>query len=310
MSLGPEHLDKHSTVVTHENELMTKSFPPAISLHRRESSSPMSIISIISHGDEGASPMTPSDQRFNIPPPHSPRLLQSISSPLTSNKRPRLPIVKTSPVQPSADLYDELDEDPEDPPRKKKWKAPTGHRRGLSVTEMVPLDAPTRPRRRPYNDPHTVPATHGAVHAADRAAEATSPMSASSTVSADSPFTSPMPHLPRVSVSVARSVGSDDLSGDDLDMEEAKGLDSADLAAEKRRQNTIAARRSRQRKLQYVRDLELRVQSLASERDALAARIEKLEERNEIFRELLTGNAKPPSANVRIKGLDDAADVK
>ncbi|KAF9504311.1 hypothetical protein BS47DRAFT_1249877, partial [Hydnum rufescens UP504] len=56
---------------------------------------------------------------------------------------------------------------------------------------------------------------------------------------------------------------------------------------EKRRQNTIAARRSRQRKLQYVRDLESRVQSLAAERDALITKIEKLEERNEIFKELL-----------------------
>jgi Basic region leucine zipper len=250
------------------------------------------------------SPTTSSDRgyRLEVPRSHSPQHVRSSSSSPSSIKRPRSPSVMSPSAQLSPDLYDELEEDVESPPRKKKWKAPTGHRRGLSVTEMVPLDAPTRPRRRPYNDAPPIPVIHSAAHGASGA---TSPMSVSSAISADSPLGSPIQQPPRASM--LHSI-EDDSSEDELaaDTEEGNDLTHPSTAAEKRRQNTIAARRSRQRKLQYVRDLESRVQSLAAERDTLLAKIEKLEERNEIFKELLTGSAKP----IRPGEQGDPADVK
>ena len=65
-----------------------------------------------------------------------------------------------------------------------------------------------------------------------------------------------------------------------------KPLD-ADQAAFKRLQNTIAARKSRERKIQHVNQLEQRVEELKKERDALQERSSRLEERVTIMEEII-----------------------
>ncbi|KAF8305197.1 hypothetical protein DL93DRAFT_2033401, partial [Clavulina sp. PMI_390] len=55
----------------------------------------------------------------------------------------------------------------------------------------------------------------------------------------------------------------------------------------KRRQNTIAARRSRQRKLEHVRALEGQVDVLTRERDDLRARVSQLEDRVAFLKEIV-----------------------
>ncbi|KAF8321069.1 uncharacterized protein EI90DRAFT_3020335 [Cantharellus anzutake] len=57
--------------------------------------------------------------------------------------------------------------------------------------------------------------------------------------------------------------------------------------ARKRRLNTIAARRSRQRKLEYVRSLEAQVAELQKERDELRARCRRGEEKVQWLKEML-----------------------
>jgi len=86
---------------------------------------------------------------------------------------------------------------------------------------------------------------------------------------------------------VSRSSGSgdsDDGNGDDGDsMVRAE----EDPAAAKRRQNTVAARRSRQRKLEHVRTLEAKVQALTGERDELKVKCSRLEDRVAFLKEMI-----------------------
>lgn len=63
-----------------------------------------------------------------------------------------------------------------------------------------------------------------------------------------------------------------------------------DPLALKRRQNTVAARRSRQRKLEHVRALEAEVVQLRGERDALRERCGVLEERVGFLRGMVVGS--------------------
>jgi len=63
-----------------------------------------------------------------------------------------------------------------------------------------------------------------------------------------------------------------------------------DPVALKRRQNTIAARRSRQRKLEHVRSLEKQVDGLTRERDELRSRVARLEDRVAFLKEIVAGN--------------------
>ena len=57
--------------------------------------------------------------------------------------------------------------------------------------------------------------------------------------------------------------------------------------AEKRRLNTLAARRSRQRRLDQVASLESELKETQLERDALKARVARLEGETEVLRQVL-----------------------
>jgi hypothetical protein len=76
-----------------------------------------------------------------------------------------------------------------------------------------------------------------------------------------------------------------------------------DPVALKRRQNTIAARRSRQRKLEHVRSLEKQVDGLTRERDELRSRVARLEDRVAFLKEIVagsSGNAGPVATSPRV----------
>ena len=66
-------------------------------------------------------------------------------------------------------------------------------------------------------------------------------------------------------------------------------MESLDPIALKRRQNTVAARRTRQRKLEHVRSLEAEVVALRGERDALKERCGVLEERVGFLKGMVVG---------------------
>lgn len=65
-------------------------------------------------------------------------------------------------------------------------------------------------------------------------------------------------------------------------------------AAAKRRQNTIAARKSRERKTRYVNELEDQVEGLSRERDVLKAAVASLEERVVLMSEVLYPDRQNP----------------
>ncbi len=176
------------------------------------------------------------------------------------------------------------------PPRK-LWKNATGHRRGIVVDDMTPIDAPTHYRRPPIS-----------ISQSETSMRDTTPL-ATPKSSPLSPLPTAPPPLPMESHG-SKSPGfyeddSDDgkVRGGSVDSEDPKYLvtledgnvvsvaDSPD--ARKRRQNTIAARRSRQRKLDYVRSLETQVAELEKERDELKARSEKAEEKVQWLKEML-----------------------
>jgi len=102
-------------------------------------------------------------------------------------------------------------------------KGPTGTRKNITPEALVPLEAPTQPRN--YLAPSSTSRKElPAVFAKKR----------------------------------ARSMAFGD-EEDELEEEAANGTPTgteADAIAAKRRQNTLAARRSRKRKLEYQRDLE------------------------------------------------------
>jgi len=93
-----------------------------------------------------------------------------------------------------------------------------------------------------------------------------------------------VPQLPR---SVTASLSSPSLSpGDD-----ALGrVDSSRV--EKRRLNTLAARRCRQRRIDRVKGLEDELESVRRERDELRLRVSKLEGETEVLKGLLTRKSK------------------
>ena len=187
-----------------------------------------------------------------------------------------------------------------EPPRK-LWKNATGHRRGIVVDDMTPIEAPTHYRRPPKSiaRPESSASSpkirgssrHDSTPAVPPASSAQIPLPAAS---------SP----PQVDSHYQRShrLNEDDsdegeVRGDSAESDEQKYLittedgDVVSVAdspeARKRRQNTIAARRSRQRKLEYVRTLEIQVAELEKERDELKARSEKAEEKVQWLKEML-----------------------
>ena len=224
--------------------------------------------------------------------------------------------------------------DPSGAGASKQWKTPTGHRRGITVKEMLPLDAPTQPRRRsiPANGTGSRPTTssgvphpqspsapfsflgqeeqtHGTLRPIKRPrtsssiAESLSPAHSSAlSLELDPEYGSPdlqststiLPpvqntHLlqsaqPFVQRSNARP-GTSDSPASTVDPSMME-----DPVALKRRQNTIAARRSRQRKLEHVRSLEKQVDGLTRERDELRSRVARLEDRVAFLKEIVAGN--------------------
>lgn len=115
-------------------------------------------------------------------------------------------------------------------------KAPTGTRRNLRSTDLVPVDAPTQPRN--YIAPSSTSRKEvPAVFARKRAR---------STFDEDE---------------------DDELAGTDDASTSGLAPNEAEAIAAKRRQNTLAARRSRKRKLEYQQELENRLDTVTRERD-------------------------------------------
>ncbi|KAG9049042.1 hypothetical protein FS837_011421 [Tulasnella sp. UAMH 9824] len=174
---------------------------------------------------------------------------------------------------------------------------PTGHRRNITSASLVPLDAPTQIRN--YLTPSStskkeIPSAFVARRNKLKAKEA-----AISKVSPPGPSTAGR----KRTRDEAGGDEVDQLQDDDMPMANSAnaaaspsttpssptngGPGTAELASEsssllsaieaKRRQNTLAARRSRQRKLDYVRNLEELVAALTRERDSWKARAEGAE---------------------------------
>lgn len=217
----------------------------------------------------------------------------------------------------------------------KQWKTPTGHRRGITVKEMLPLDAPTQPRRRsvttngggsrptsssgvPYPQSPPAPPSmlgteeqiHGTLRVVKRpltsssAAESISPAH-SSALSLDldlevpdydspdvlgMPTTRPMMHSTHPTQPVPLPMQRNTVTTGTSDSPAMDPSLVEDPVALKRRQNTIAARRSRQRKLEHVRSLEKQVDGLTRERDELRSRVARLEDRVAFLKEIVAGN--------------------
>lgn len=173
---------------------------------------------------------------------------------------------------------------------------PTGHRRNITSASLVPLDAPTQIRN--YLTPSStskkeIPSAFVARRNKLKAKEA-----AITKTSTPGPSTAGRKRT-REDAGVDEV---DQLQDDDTPMSNNNAAASpsttpssptnnpaptAELASEsssllsaieaKRRQNTLAARRSRQRKLDYVRNLEELVSALTRERDSWKARAEGAE---------------------------------
>jgi hypothetical protein len=120
---------------------------------------------------------------------------------------------------------------------------PTGIRRNVTPSSLVPLDAPTQ--RRTYVTP-------------------------SSTSRKE---------IPAAFSRKRKAMSIEPEPEDDEEFVGGEGIDWKDAIEAKRRQNTIAARKSRQRKLEYVRNLEQLVTRLQNENEALRERAEAAEER-------------------------------
>ena len=122
---------------------------------------------------------------------------------------------------------------------------PTGTRRNITPSALVPLDAPTQPRQ--YVTP-----------------------SATSRKVIPAAFTK---GKKRARSEVDGGGGDVDQLPEDLDPNTQEAIEI------KRRQNTLAARRSRQRKLEHVRELEEAVEHITQDRDMWMARAYDAEEK-------------------------------
>jgi hypothetical protein len=131
---------------------------------------------------------------------------------------------------------------------------PTGHRKNLSPSSLLPVNAPTQ--HRSYRGP-------------------------SATSRKDIPAFAFASSSRRATTSKKRKADADpeDLDGDDDNDEEElttgkikPRMGESEIEA-KRRQNTLAARRSRHRKLQYVRELEEKVEALMKQNIEMAERL-------------------------------------
>ncbi|KAG8896656.1 hypothetical protein FRB99_008769 [Tulasnella sp. 403] len=179
---------------------------------------------------------------------------------------------------------------------------PTGHRRNITSASLVPLDAPTQIRN--YLTPSSTskkeipsafvarrnklkakevavftkapaaPTTAGRKRTREEAGLKTEPNDDNEHIDELQDDDTPINASPSNS-SVQNSNSSNNASPISELENESSSLLSAIEA--KRRQNTLAARRSRQRKLDYVRNLEELVAALTRERDSWKTRAESAE---------------------------------
>lgn len=134
-------------------------------------------------------------------------------------------------------------------------RRPTGHRKNLAPSALLPVDAPTQPRS--YRGPS---ATSRKDIPAFALASSSTPLGPSSSSSATASASS---------TKKRKAVSQDPEDSDDDDEEKFKPRMGESEIEAKRRQNTLAARRSRHRKLAYVRELEEKVVGLMRENERM-----------------------------------------
>lgn len=139
------------------------------------------------------------------------------------------------------------------PLRSSTSSRPTGHRKNLSPSSLLPIDAPTQTRN--YRGP-----------------SATSRKDIPAFALSTAPPSAPTPNPKKRKLAEEEDVEDDD---DEEEMRTGRvkpRMGESEIEA-KRRQNTLAARRSRHRKLEYVRNLEEQVRELMNVNEALVERL-------------------------------------
>jgi hypothetical protein len=163
--------------------------------------------------------------------PHAPMVQHPVFDALYTMPSPDTPSLDPASIHasPSVGLLDTPALTPSSPGGRRK-NAPTGTRKNLNPTDLVPFDAPIQTRK--YLTP-----------------SATS-----------------RKEIPAVFAKKKR--GRSEAFGDE-DIEDDEDMEGVDMDAieTKRRQNTLAARRSRKRKLEYQRELEATVEKEKEEKD-------------------------------------------
>ncbi|KAF8313960.1 uncharacterized protein EI90DRAFT_3091077 [Cantharellus anzutake] len=265
----------------------------------------MDISSIISPhqstGQQQPHPINTQSTTVTVSLPSPPQTsLASTSAPHRPAQMPQSPSRKRSlsPTFGSEAMRPTDQDDPSAGRPRKFWKSATGHRRGITISEMIPITAPTNYRRPPasISRPHTSvsPSAVRRGRPTARGVGTEAPSSPATGQSSLSPIrdtqSPPSPERGREELEEEEysREGSADSDAYLITTEDGRVVSIADSpAARKRRQNTIAARRSRQRKLEYVRMLERKVEDLEKERDDLKARCEKAEEKVQWLREMI-----------------------
>lgn len=156
---------------------------------------------------------------------------------------------------------------------------PTGYRRHLQPTDLTPLDAPTQKRN------YAVPSV---------TSRKEYPPSVTKSLTSPSPRgskrTSAAAGLPTRDDAEQMDRGG---SAEQMDRGGSSGSDQIDTddlkqaIEEKRRANTIAARKSRLRKAEFLSGLQLQIKELEAENDQLRQRAETAEQRAEIAEQQL-----------------------
>jgi len=136
-----------------------------------------------------------------------------------------------------------------------KGNRPTGHRKNLSPSALLPVDAPTQPRS--YRGP-----------------SATSKKDIPAFALASSSRRATTVPKKRKAEGEPEPADVDDCEEDEemITGKIKQRMGETEIEA-KRRQNTLAARRSRHRKLQYVRELEEKVMVLMQQNEEMAERL-------------------------------------
>lgn len=166
---------------------------------------------------------------------------------------------------------------------------PTGYRRNLTPNDLMPLEAPTQKRNYMFQSPTSrkelPPSVTRTFHPSPRG-EKRSSLQAGLPTRAESEGRDQ-----------ASSAGSDegqkpDTGDNGSTDEDTKAL--KDHVEQKRRANTIAARKSRRRKVEFIEGLQVQIQTVSSERDALRDENQELKEQINQLRLQLQQQVPPP----------------